>query len=181
MLIIISWTLSNKLESLKVKFQSKYEDFHSRTRNWKCCTQNVGHFVQVYYCQERKKKTLPRDHSLEFHQTQVSRAGTSNYFPQYLWDVITCLCLWYPQKQVSGAGTSNYIPQYLWDVISCPCPWCCFCTHVPNISETKLQGPATVVATGFQFVPLKKHQSYERFIEESGGFSHWNISKAFFF
>ena len=26
---------------------------------------------------------------------QVSRAGTSNYIPQYLWDVITCPCLWY--------------------------------------------------------------------------------------
>ena len=21
------------------------------------------------------------------------------------------------------AGTSNYIPQYMWDVITCPCPW----------------------------------------------------------
>ena len=29
----------------------------------------------------------------------------------------------YRQKQVSWAGTSNYIPQYLWDVITCPCPW----------------------------------------------------------
>ena len=27
------------------------------------------------------------------------------------------------QKQVSMAGTSNYAPQYLWDVITCPCPW----------------------------------------------------------
>ena len=27
------------------------------------------------------------------------------------------------QKQVSRAGTSNYIPQKLWDVITCPCPW----------------------------------------------------------
>ena len=26
------------------------------------------------------------------------------------------------QKQASRAGTSNYIPQYLWDVITCPCP-----------------------------------------------------------
>ena len=26
------------------------------------------------------------------------------------------------QKRVSGAGTSNYTPQYLWDVITCPCP-----------------------------------------------------------
>ena len=28
------------------------------------------------------------------------------------------------QKQVSKAWTSNYIPQYLWDVIICPCPRC---------------------------------------------------------
>ena len=27
------------------------------------------------------------------------------------------------QKQISRTGTSNYIPQYLWDVITCPCPW----------------------------------------------------------
>ena len=27
------------------------------------------------------------------------------------------------QKQVSRAGTSNYIPQKLWDVITCPCAW----------------------------------------------------------
>ena len=27
------------------------------------------------------------------------------------------------QKQVSSAGTSNYIPQILWDVITCSCPW----------------------------------------------------------
>ena len=27
------------------------------------------------------------------------------------------------QKQVSRAGTSNYIPQYLWDVITCTWPW----------------------------------------------------------
>ena len=27
------------------------------------------------------------------------------------------------QKKVSRAWTSNYIPQYLWDVITSPCPW----------------------------------------------------------
>ena len=27
------------------------------------------------------------------------------------------------QKKVSRAGTSNYIPHILWDVITCPCPW----------------------------------------------------------
>ena len=29
------------------------------------------------------------------HQKQVSRAGTSNYTPQFLWDVITSHCSWY--------------------------------------------------------------------------------------
>ena len=28
------------------------------------------------------------------------------------------------QKKVSRAGTSSYIPQLLWDVVTCPCPWC---------------------------------------------------------
>ena len=28
-------------------------------------------------------------------QKHISRARTSNYIPQYLWDVITCLCPWY--------------------------------------------------------------------------------------
>ena len=27
------------------------------------------------------------------------------------------------QRQGSKAGTSNYIPQIMWDVITCPCPW----------------------------------------------------------
>ena len=27
------------------------------------------------------------------------------------------------QRPVSRAGSSNSIPQYLWGVISCPCPW----------------------------------------------------------
>ena len=33
------------------------------------------------------------------------------------------------QKQVSRAGTSNYIPQYLWDIITCPCPWYLLLAH----------------------------------------------------
>ena len=49
-------------------------------------------------------------------QKQVSRAGTSNYTLQYLWDVITCPCPWYLLR----SGTTL---QILWDVITCPCPW----------------------------------------------------------
>ena len=40
------------------------------------------------------------------------------------------------QEQVSRAGSSNYIPQYLWDVITYPCPWCLLLAqHSPNISD----------------------------------------------
>ena len=44
------------------------------------------------------------------------------------------------QKQVSRAGTSNYIPQILWDVITCPCPWYLFLTHCHHMSQTGMQG-----------------------------------------
>ena len=51
-------------------------------------------------------------------QQQISRAGTSNYIPQYLWNVITCPCPWYlilPQKssnelQDYSSGSSDNIP-----------------------------------------------------------------------
>ena len=33
------------------------------------------------------------------------------------------------QKQVSRAGSSNYIPQILWDVITCPYPWYLLLAH----------------------------------------------------
>ena len=33
------------------------------------------------------------------------------------------------QKQVSREGTSNYIPQYLWSVITCHYPWYLFLGH----------------------------------------------------
>ena len=46
------------------------------------------------------------------------------------------------QKQVSRAGTSNYIPQYLWDVITCPCPWyLLLAQHSSYIQTAKFVGP----------------------------------------
>ena len=34
----------------------------------------------------------------------------------------TCVHASSRDRSASRAGTSNYIPQYLWDVITCPCP-----------------------------------------------------------
>ena len=39
------------------------------------------------------------------------------------------------QKQVSRAGTSNYLPQYPWDVITCPCPWNLLLAHKSQIKS----------------------------------------------
>ena len=36
------------------------------------------------------------------------------------------------QKHASRAGTSNYIPQILWDVITCPCPWYLLLPHTSS-------------------------------------------------
>ena len=33
------------------------------------------------------------------------------------------------QNRVTRTETSNYIPQYLWDVITCPCPWYLLLLH----------------------------------------------------
>ena len=33
------------------------------------------------------------------------------------------------RKKISRAGLSNYIPQYLWDVITCPCHWYLLLVH----------------------------------------------------
>ena len=42
------------------------------------------------------------------------------------------------QKHASRAGTSNYIPQYLWDVITCPCPLCSLMSHTFSIVSTRI-------------------------------------------
>ena len=39
------------------------------------------------------------------------------------------------QMQVSRAGTSNYIPQILWDVITSPCPWYLLLAHKYSIDK----------------------------------------------
>ena len=44
----------------------------------------------------------------------------SIYTPSYGIYILECYAT---IKQVLRAGTSNYIPQFLWDVITCPCPW----------------------------------------------------------
>ena len=47
------------------------------------------------------------------HEQQVTRAGTSNYIPQYLWDVITCPCPWYLLLAQHSwcVGTTKHVPR----------------------------------------------------------------------
>ena len=48
--------------------------------------------------------------------------GQCGFYYKIIWGLVC-------QKQVSRARTSNYIPQYLWDVITCPCPWYLILAH----------------------------------------------------
>ena len=50
------------------------------------------------------------------HQKQLSRAGTSNYIPQQLRDVITCTCPWYLR-----------LAQHSWYHIPTGTKWLTFC------------------------------------------------------
>ena len=48
------------------------------------------------------------------------------------------------QKQVSREGTSNRVPEYLWDVITCTCPWYLLLTHTsPSVTTKTLQSVNT--------------------------------------
>ena len=81
---------------------------------------------------------------------------------------LTCgvLC----QKQVSRAGRSNYIPQYLWNVIICPCPWYLllaqhstlhtwFCTMLlGNFTHFLQSSPCILLAWN---LPFRRCYSYE--------------------
>ena len=52
------------------------------------------------------------------------------------------------QKQVSRAGTSNYIQQYLWDVITCPRPWYLLPVHRSSYQDLTQECLVHLVARG---------------------------------
>ena len=58
-------------EQISVKFKSKYNDIHSRKSIWKCCLQNVNHFVLAPMCLTDVDPT-------HWH-TQVTRPTRVNY------------------------------------------------------------------------------------------------------
>ena len=65
--------------------------------------------------------------------TSTYRAGTSNYIPQYLWDVIICPCLWYlflslPPEHITNQ-TDLWIDYSLWHVKLC---WDMLLVHSDN-------------------------------------------------
>ena len=58
---------------------------------------------------------------------------------QYSYQAVLCyeyMCV--PEAGRRGAGTGNYIPQYLRDVITCPSPGCLFLAHMVMICICKL-------------------------------------------
>ena len=56
------------------------------------------------------------------------------------------------QKEVSRARTSNYIPQYLWDVITCCCPWyLLLLEHSSYMIKTKIWVTALICTDVFVY------------------------------
>ena len=54
------------------------------------------------------------------------------------------------QKHVSRTGTNNYIPHYLWDVITCPCPWYLLMAHSFYVAMTRIiTGPGNIICRLF--------------------------------
>ena len=53
--------------------------------------------------------------------------------PFTMHNLMIMVCRLVCQKQASRAGTSNYIPRYLWDVITCPCLDTCFWHTSPHV------------------------------------------------
>ena len=58
------------------------------------------------------------------------------------------------QKQVSRAGTSNYIPQILWDVVTCSCPWYLLLGHrsLTDKTTTKNDHKTACIFYGIYFI-----------------------------
>ena len=91
--------------SQDLEAQMLMEFFHIITENI-CVVQLLGHLMSCI------------DWNAEFF---ISKHETDIYFSGLL-------C----QKQVSRARTSNYIPQFLWDVITCPWPWYLLLAQYPS-------------------------------------------------
>ena len=71
-------------------------------------------------------KTLEGEGSLIINTE--SRHDMREYFKEVVVTQSAC------QKQVLRAGTSNYIPQYMWDVMTCVCPWYLLLAHTSPIA-----------------------------------------------
>ena len=79
-----------------------------------------------------------------FCQKQVSRAGTSNYTPQILWDVIASPCYWYlllAQHASQAFRTSNTWWRHQMETISALLAVCA--GNSPVTGEFPAQRPAT--------------------------------------
>ena len=55
-----------------------------------------------------------------------------SYVKRWNWYIYIYISGLLCQKQVSRAGTSNYIPQFLWDVITRPWPWYLLLAQYPS-------------------------------------------------
>ena len=74
------------LEQTSVKFESKYQTFHSWKCIWKCCVQNCGHFVQGRWV---KQTVSGRGWEVGIPSVSLLMVGSPSHYDNMLW-----LCSW---------------------------------------------------------------------------------------
>ena len=79
-----------------------FRDLHCLFEGW-CIEESVGEEISL-------------DRLCHFTLIDLYFVVAVWWWGMHIWGLVC-------QKQVSRTGTNNYIPQYLWDVIIRPCPW----------------------------------------------------------
>ena len=93
------------------------------------------------------------------------RAGTSNYIPQYLWDVITCPCLWYllqaqqSWNDVYHSMSHKTCTQFCWALFCCGYMMIHYNDVIMNAMASQITSLRIVFSTAYLDTDQRKHQS----------------------
>ena len=105
---------------------------HWNSRSWSSPNLIKIPANQVWYWALKLVWSYQRNSTVWLALAELTKSRNINNCDPCIWRLA-----W--QKQVARAGTSNYIPQYLWDVITCPCPRYLLLVHMSSYRCTSSQ------------------------------------------
>ena len=91
-----------KVSKLPVKFLNNQKTLGTNLHQSQGFETTLDVMKSSYICDIETAPKMPHQSTVDLWYQQISRAGTSNYIPQYLWDVITCPCpryFWHTSPQ----------------------------------------------------------------------------------